>query len=89
MGVKSDLICTWGSFGYVASVDRRNLMRIGLGCETSDLYLPNQKQSLTELAWKINFGEFIVSHFPDNQIQIQFGGLSLMPYMTMLYFLSS
>ena len=28
----------------VATVDRRNLMRIGLGHEASDLCLPNQKQ---------------------------------------------
>jgi len=37
----------------VASVDRRNLTRIGLGHVASDLYmyLPSRKQSLTEQAW--------------------------------------
>ena len=35
----------------VASVERKNFMRIGLGQVALDLYLPRRKQSLTELAW--------------------------------------
>ena len=34
-----------------ASVDCRNLIRIGLGLVASDMYLPRRKQSLTEQAW--------------------------------------
>ena len=35
----------------IASVEHKNFIRIGLGCEASDLYFPSWKQSLIELAW--------------------------------------